>query len=505
MLPSFNLLAASLVAVAPVVAGSRLLAPPQDILIDTPSESATSPLRWLGANSPWFAGSNVNGIDPEVPENCYVEQAAYAIRHGSRYQDTGAYNGWVAMQQYAPENGYTASGSLAFLPTWRTVLTNPSMQIAMQSPTGAKEAFDMGYTLRTRYPHLYTDGEPFMTAKMFVHSYLGPFASAYGSVVSVTSRGFPEAVGNSLGPSDMCPNFKDTSGAAQQAIWTAIFLPPIKQRLQAMITGNLTLTDSDVLQIPYLCGFESQITGRLSPWCDIFTDDELKSYEYHNDLRYYYGVGPGTDLNKKLMMPFVDSLVGLLAQGPDNITGTSADGSTPFAVPKLLMAFMNDGQLNEMAAAVGVFDDEPPLDPSVRDDDRLFMASRFPTQRGTIALERLNCVTTKVCRPRPTTGTTTPARLRFRRTDTGLSSVMRNETFVRIRLNDAVYPIPSCKGGPGSSCRLSDYKQFIADKYAEQGNWAQNCNVTLPGAPEPVRGASFFTDLSGPWLQVIAP
>jgi hypothetical protein len=34
-----------------------------------------------------------------VPDNCYVEQAVYAVRHGSRYPDSGAYNGWVAMQQ----------------------------------------------------------------------------------------------------------------------------------------------------------------------------------------------------------------------------------------------------------------------------------------------------------------------------------------------------------------------------------------------------------------------
>jgi hypothetical protein len=53
--------------------------------------------------------------------------------------------------QFAPQNGYTASGSLAFLPKWRTVLTNPSIQIALESPTGAKEAYDMGYTLKTRY------------------------------------------------------------------------------------------------------------------------------------------------------------------------------------------------------------------------------------------------------------------------------------------------------------------------------------------------------------------
>jgi hypothetical protein len=406
---------------------------------------------------------------------------------------------------------------------------------------------------------LYNDGERFLvwannytrvlqTAQMFVRGFLGPFASTYGSVISVTAKGFPEAVGDSLAPSDMCPNFVDTQGAAQQAIWTAIFVPPIKKRLQAMITGNLTLTDGDLLQIPYLCGFESQITGRLSPWCDVFTDDELKSYEYYNDLRYYYGIGPGTDLNLKMMMPFVNQLVNLLAQGP-NITGTDANG-TAFAVPKLLMAFMNDGQLNEIADVIGVFDEQAPLDPSVRDDNRLYMASRFATMRGTIAFERLNClvedndgddngstssgsstqtasssssstsstatedenststqtkptrtttivqtITTTVC-PTPTTCPSFHHRT---------SSGARNETFIRIRLNDAVYPVPSCKDGPGSSCRLADYARYIADKYAAQGNWVENCNVTLPGVPTTVRGASFFTDLSRPWLQVLAP
>jgi hypothetical protein len=40
-------------------------------------------------------GPNVNGISTDVPDNCYVDQAAYVTRHGSRYPDTGAYNGWV--------------------------------------------------------------------------------------------------------------------------------------------------------------------------------------------------------------------------------------------------------------------------------------------------------------------------------------------------------------------------------------------------------------------------
>lgn len=98
-MPFLQTLAASLAVIAPVVADLRLLAPVQDVRINRASETATHPLQWLGANSPWFAGPNVNGIDPEVPENCFVEQAAYAVRHGSRYPDTGAYNVWLSMQQ----------------------------------------------------------------------------------------------------------------------------------------------------------------------------------------------------------------------------------------------------------------------------------------------------------------------------------------------------------------------------------------------------------------------
>ena len=36
------------------------------------------------------------------------------------------------------------------MPDWKTVLTNTALQIAMESPTGAKEAYDLGYALRTR-------------------------------------------------------------------------------------------------------------------------------------------------------------------------------------------------------------------------------------------------------------------------------------------------------------------------------------------------------------------
>lgn len=334
------------------------------------------------------------------------------------------------------------------------------------------------------------------TASMFVRGFLGFAAAQNGGVVSVTSKGFPAGAGDSLAPSDMCPNFKDAEGGDYKAAWDAIWIPPVQKRLQALIDGNLTLTADDINQIPYLCGFESHITGRLSPWCDVFTDEELRQYEYSNDLRYYYGVGPGTDLPKKMMTPFLNALVSLLQEGP-GITGTKADGSS-FELPRLLVSFLNDGQLNELVTASGVFDAQRALSPTKKDDRRLWVGSRFTSMRGTIAFERLNCIASDDDKPRDPTNMSGYSHRSV--------AAATNATYVRVRLNDAVYPLPFCKGGPGSSCLLDQFAAYVADKYASEGDWLANCNVTITeDTPTKVKGASFFTDLSSAWVSQISP
>jgi hypothetical protein len=156
-----------------------------------------------------------------------------------------------------------------------------------------------------------------------------------------------------------------------------------------MITGNLNFTTTDVSIMPYLCGFESQITGTLSPWCGVFSDAELKQYEYSQDLRYYYGMGPGTDLPSKMMLPYLNAMVGMLAQGP-GINGTFANG-TSFTLPKILTSFMNDGQITELGAATGIWDNTTILSGTEIPEGYNYISSHFVSMRGTVAFERLNC------------------------------------------------------------------------------------------------------------------
>lgn len=208
----------------------------------------------------------------------------------------------------------------------------------------------------------------------------------------------------------------------------------------------------------------------------MFTEDELRNYAYSQDLSYYYSVGPGSDgPARKLFLPFLESLTTLLSKGPGQ-TGTDANGGT-FTVPNLIMAFLNDNQIAEMTAAMGIFDREEPLSDDHVPAHRLYNVAHFITMRGTVAFEVLNC-------------------------ECG-SNKSSNEIYVRVLFNDAVYPIASCQNGPGKSCLLSEYISILQKKSKAAGSFLDYCNVTK--STEPVAGASFFTDLSQDFLTFVKP
>ena len=78
-----------------------------------------------------------------------------------------------------------------------------------------------------RYPALYAYGTPFIswanlyprvvqTAQNFVRGFLGQTATGLGTVISVNSTGSPEALFDSLSPSDQCPLFVDGNGGTER-------------------------------------------------------------------------------------------------------------------------------------------------------------------------------------------------------------------------------------------------------------------------------------------------
>jgi acid phosphatase len=333
-----------------------------------------------------------------------------------------------------------------------------------------------------------------------------------------------------------------------------------------MVSGNFSFTAADILNIPGLCGYESMIVGRLSPWCSIFNDEENKNYEYSQDLQYYYGPGPGSAKpNQQLFYPFLQGLLDLLMEGPGQ-QGVAANGSA-FTVPNLIMGFWNDNQIAEFTAAMGLFDDQEPLPLDHIPDGYIYNIANIIPMRGTVTFEVLNCegsapppsssatagnggststssskgsatvsnpsstgppssslgsvssssiigseTTTSGSVKTSTVTVTTTASDCVPTTAFPTSYFKRslpqqpntNSTYLRILLNDAVYVIPSCQNGPGNSCLLSQYAAVIHDKYSAAGTFNEFCNVTTD-APNNANGATFFTNLTLNYLTPLSP
>lgn len=443
----------------------------------------------MAAKTYKITGPETTGISSEVPPGCVVDLAASFSRHGSRYPDQGAYNEWTNLSSRIHASQFTVRDkALEFLSTWQPVLKHPEQQIAHISTTGYKELYDMGAAYRLRYDTLYAysteltmwsnyySSSPRVrdSARLFARGFLGPNATELGSIYALNGSD-PRSFMNSLAPSDLCPAYSDNSGGERKETWDNIYLPPIQKRLNRMIKGDFQFTQYDISIIPYLCGFETQITGIRSPWCSLLTDEETLQYEYGQDLRYWYGTGLGTDIEKLQMVPILNGLVQRFVDGP-NATYTTSDGSV-FIPPKLIVSFLNDGQINQLVAAIGVFDKEPQLPANRILRDRLFRSSNFVSMRGTVAFERFSC----------------PGR--------GSS----DNTFVRIRLNNVVYPVANCKGGPGQSCPLKQYQALVQDKLKRAGNFSQICNVTNPAIPRDQNTATFFTDIKLPFETLLRP
>ncbi|KAF2088065.1 putative histidine acid phosphatase [Saccharata proteae CBS 121410] len=441
------------------------------------------PLRHLGGNGQYFEGPNIFGIDPEPPSGCLIDQAALVSRHGSRYPDQGAYNQWTTLFEKIQAADFTThSSSLDFLGSWKPVLRHPDQEISQLSLTGYKELYDMGVAYRFRYPSLYTDNTPFTlwannyvashrvldSSRLFARGYLGPNSSL--ADIYVVNSSDPRAVANSLAPSDLCPTFDDNGGGTEKTTWDDLWLPPATARINGLLSGTLNFTTSDVDIFGYLCGFETQIAGTPSPWCNTLTERETLQYEYSQDLRYYYGEGPGANVSSVMMLPLLKDLVQRFVDGP-NKTYTNSDNTT-FVPPPLIVAFTNDGQISQLAAAVGTFDSQTPLSSTHLDANRIYKASNFVTMRGTVSFERLNC---------------------------------DNSTYIRVKHNDVVYPVTGCQSGPGRSCPLTLYRDLVQKKIDHAGDFETTCNITSNVVPKGEEGTTFFEDVALPFEWVEKP
>ncbi|KAG5642973.1 hypothetical protein DXG03_001821 [Asterophora parasitica] len=225
-----------------------------------------------------------------------------------------------------------------------------------------------------------------------------------------------------------CPNAGGSG--VQTSQWLLTYGPSIAERLNRQAPGaNLAATD--VYNLMVLCPFETVWLNSLSPFCNLFSESEFQQFEYMGDLDKYYKPGYGQPLGPVQGVGYVNELLARLTGTPvrDNTTTNRTLDASPLTFPldrTIYADFSHDNQMVAIYAALGLFRQQMPPDPSSPDPKRNWLASHLVPFSARLVTEKLACG-------------------------------RHGEEFVRIFVNDARQPLEFCGAGEDGLCTLKAF------------------------------------------------
>jgi acid phosphatase len=211
--------------------------------------------------------------------------------------------------------------------------------------------------------------------------------------------------------------------------YRSTYLPAISDRLSIHNPG-FNFTDAEIYSMQEICGFETTVRGS-SPWCQVFTHSEWRSFEYARDVIHYYRAGPGTPYSRAMGWLWLNATTNLLLEGPQS--------AGPF-----YFSFVHDGDIVPMLTALGLFEDAKDLPVDRIKEDRQWKTSQVTPMGGRILFERMTC-------------------------PTGL--------YVRFNVNDGIVPLKGCDDGPGSSCALDAFAEYVKARGQDAGDFRKICGL----------------------------
>lgn len=256
-----------------------------------------------------------------------------------------------------------------------------------------------------------------------------------------------------------CPAFSQKPnidvGFDAKARWAAIFAPAIQTRLNDDLVGaNLSI--GETIELMDLCSFEtvaSNDPSSLSPFCDLFTATEWKSYDYYQALDKYYGHGMGNPLAPTLGVGFVNELIARLTNSPvkdytcTNHTLDSSNATFPLDA-KIYADFSHDNDMEAIFAALGLYNTTDSLPVSSFQDAEHsdgFSASWTVPFAARMHVEKMGC---------------------------GAD----DKEYVRILVNNRVMPLHTCAADEMGRCTLDSFLQSL--KFARGGGLWDRCFVS---------------------------
>ncbi|KAF4317710.1 hypothetical protein JM18_007075 [Phytophthora kernoviae] len=394
------------------------------------------------------AATDLTAEDVALDDSCVVDQVHMVMRHGTRYPSSGSYSAIKSFAESVSEYLSRANMSdsmddtLQFLKTWNlsVLIPHPDIEVDNITALGLQEAYDVGSTMRTKYTDLYNSQETVWTnakdrvvrtAQSFMKGFHG---ENYNTDLLLQVNNTDETLGGStLTPIDTCPNFNGDESTGQATFAAATgWQDALAERLESLWPG-FGFNTGVALTVMDLCMYQRNFLGKDHlEFCQIFTDDEWEYYAYHKDIGYYYGSGYGVPLAPTVGFPYAEAVTKLL-----NETETTY-------CQKIFVAFSQDTQINVMYSGFGLNYDESYATDAIN-ATRNFRSSRVISMGSRLVTERITC---------------------------------GSDSYVRFNINEQVVPLPGCQSGPGVTCPLNEFVEYMKTRKTQVGDFVTECAST---------------------------
>lgn len=433
-------------------------------------------LKYLGNGGPYNTRRGL-GISLDAPEGCSVDQVAMVMRHGERYPDLGSVKSYEEVWAKFDQKKGTYVNDLEFVNYWEPFVSHDDPFVSQESTVGPYSGLQTGYLAgtiyRQRYGHLwdsqtitpvFTSGSERVvdTARRFAEGFFGYniSAAAVNIVPEVADQG-----ANSLVP--VCNNASYEKSNESACSGKGDYPPLYALAKKWNQKFGLNLTWFDIQTLCSAAGFELQVRGD-SPWIKAIPQDVWIAYEHYLSASFWCTNGPGSP--------------SALARGSNwaNATRQLFLGGPSKGLP-LAFSFSHDTDIAPIKAFLGL-DAAPQTNLSQVQADSGYHISDVMPMAGRLVLERLVCTgeetdKTRFANANPPAFNGSYVSSNVSRPSNATDAGDGKSYYVRVVSNDAVVPINDCLSGPGYSCPLQEYSDYI-DRRLVGREYSQVCNLT---------------------------
>ncbi|KAI1386389.1 phosphoglycerate mutase-like protein [Hypoxylon trugodes] len=404
-------------------------------------------------------------IPASIPGECVVSFAQLLSRHGARDPTAHKSLAYAAVIDRIQNDVKDYSGNLKFIKDYKYTLGADQLTLY-----GEQQMVDSGVKFYERYRNLAGISIPFIRAsgqERVVESAQNWTQGFHQARSADSDYNFPDPYpyniliipeednfNNSLSP-DLCPAFENTrhDNDDEQSAWIQTFVPPLTERLNRQLPGA-NLSDEETIYMMDLCPFNTvaNAKGKLSEFCNLFTVDEWRDYDYYQSLGKWYGYGNGSPLGPTQGVGFVNELIARLTGQPviDHTTTNSTLDRSESTFPlhyALYADFSHDNDMMDIFSTLGLYNltDALPGDHRVSAQEaKGFSASWVVPFAARLYVEKMVCW-----------GST--------------------EELVRILVNDRVVPLQNCDADELGRCTVSKFVE--SQSFARNGGHWDQCFV----------------------------